>query len=93
MSDPKEPTVISMIYDELRHQGDKLDDIAQDVAVIKDKQVSMDTRLEKLESRPVLDIDKKTLIVIASVLSMAIAGASRGLPEGVWKALIGLLAG
>lgn len=96
----KEPTVIQMLLDELKAQRADIKEIREDIGELKGdvklvqtSQADMAQRLAKLEARPAFEIDRKTMITIAATLAAAIIGASRGIPESVWKALLGLLAG
>lgn len=96
-----------MILDELRGQrsdikslsGD-VGELKSDVRHLKEGQEDITERLKSLEvlakaqevsASKQINLDWKTVLKIVATLAVVALGASHGLPEGAWKALIGIL--
>ena len=91
-----------MILDELKEQRRDLGEVREDVREAKtdlrhlrEGQTDMAKRLQKLETLAAksLPLDPKTILKVCALLGTVALAASQGVPEGVWKALIGMLGG
>jgi archaellum component FlaC len=89
-----------MILDELRGQRQDIQDVRDavaelkgDVKHLKEGQEDITERLKALETAASrqISLDWKTVLKIVATLAIVALGASHGLPEGAWKALIGIL--
>lgn len=97
-----EAQVIQVILHEFREQRKDIQHIRTDIGEMKvsvrlltSEQAALTERLKKLEEAASkgFSLDWKTLLKIVSVLGVVTVGATHGLPEGAWRALIGLLGG
>lgn len=84
-----EPTVTQMILEQLKHQGETLDELSTDVAVIKEKV----SKLEDQAKRSHIHLDWKALTKIVGIVGVIVVAAIRGAPEAAWTILIKALGG
>lgn len=92
---------VQMIFEQLKAVQTTCSDTRVDVGVIKkqleeieEHQDKMSERLRVIEqrpTRPLIDVDRKTLLILALMFCVTLVAITKGLPEGVWKMLLSLI--